>query len=527
MKLNVKKILVVGGGSAGWMSACLLKKMFPEINVTVLESPVISTVGVGESTTGRIRNFLHILGISDREFITKCDAVYKLSIKFTDFYDTDDRGYFYPFGYPHSVGTRYGIKDWFHYKHEHRETSQTDFVKSFFPSSFLYENGKFDLNSDNGFDNYDPEINSSFHFDAIKFSAFLSSYGTQIGIEHIVSTVKDVVVADRGIEKLIIDEDREVSADLYIDCSGFRRLLISKFSETTWKSYDHLLPNNRAWVCPTPYKNKEKELVPYTSCIALSSGWAWNTPVWSRIGTGYTFCNKFIDEIKALDEFKNFLKNRLHVSRDSTDIEDLKFRLIEFETGIYEKLFVKNVVAIGLSAGFLEPLEANGLFSVHEFLFKLCKVLQRGSITQWDRDIFNAATKKMHESFAHFIAMHYALTIRQDSDYWKFISNKSYVPDMTELKPSVITEFQELQDRKMFQHDLDVSAGMTYVATGMNYDILDNISHTWIKNYYKIDFEKELKNSKINIEKNKTKWAEKARASLSLYEFMHKHFYNN
>lgn len=525
MNIVIKKIVVLGGGSAGWMSACLLKKMFPEFHVCLIESAGIPTVGVGESTTGRIRNFLYMLGISDRDFIVNCDAIYKLAIKFTDFYELNDQGYFYPLGYPDLEGTKYGLKDWFHYKHEQPSEHRHNFIRSFFPSAALYEQGKFDINRNGAYDNYDPEINSSFHFDAVKFANFLSTYGKSIGVTHIIGTVKKVSAGEKGIENLILDDATSITGDLYIDCSGFSRSLISRFDEAKWKSYEHILPNNSAWVGPIPFSDKEKELVPYTSCTALSSGWAWNTPIWSRIGTGYTFCDRFISDEQALDEFKKFLKNDLHVKKENNLIEDLNFRKIKFKTGIYEQLFIKNTVAIGLSAGFLEPLEANGLFSIHEFLFKLCKVLQRGTVTQWDRDIFNAAAKKMHESFAHFIAMHYALTIRQDSPYWRFICDKMFVPNMPKLQPSLITEFQELQNRKMFQHDFDESAGMTYVATGMDYDILDAVSHTWIKNYYDIDFKKDLENSKRIIENKRNRWELQSRNSPSLYDFMTTNFY--
>jgi tryptophan halogenase len=200
-------------------------------------------------------------------------------------------------------------------------------------------------------------------------------------------------------------------------------MLLGQTLKENFNNYNHLLPNNKAWATRVPYKDKEKELQPYTNCTAIENGWVWNIPSWERIGTGYVYSDKYVSDEDALKEFKK------HLDSKGSDYSNSEFKNIKMRVGIHNRLFVKNVCAIGLSAGFIEPLESNGLLSVHEFLINLVKVMKRGdgdSISQWDRDNFNISCKNFFDSFTEFVAMHYALSHRDDTKYWKDISNKSF-----------------------------------------------------------------------------------------------------
>ena len=253
-----------------------------------------------------------------------------------------------------------------------------------------------------------------------------------------------------------------------------------------------MLPNDSAWATRIKYKNKEKELLPYTNCTAIENGWVWNIPLWSRVGTGYVYSSKFVDDETALKEFKKHLGQ-----------EDLEFKKIKMRVGIHNRLWVKNVVAIGLSAGFIEPLESNGLFSVHEFLIKLVRNLGREKISQWDRDNFNYQCKHMFREFAEFVGLHYALSHRNDTEYWKHCFNKSWDETLINLKPVAINGFREAVWRRTYDFKYDTRNGLQAIAAGMHWAPTDKqtlIKHGGLKEE---GLEKEFKGCINNLNKRK------------------------
>jgi len=199
-----------------------------------------------------------------------------------------------------------------------------------------------------------------------------------------------------------------------------------------------MLPNNKAWATRVPYKDKENQLEPYTNCTAIENGWVWNIPSWERIGTGYVYSDKYVSDDEALNEFKRHLDKKGH------DYSNSDFKNIKMRVGRHERVFVKNVVAIGLSAGFIEPLESNGLYSTHEFLHRLVRILNRGdkeTISQFDKDSYDSACKSNFDEFAEFVAAHYALSHREDTEYWRDVNKRQYSKDLINSKPSFITGF--------------------------------------------------------------------------------------
>jgi tryptophan halogenase len=422
----VDKIVIVGGGSAGWITAAAIIKAYPNKDVTVIESPDVPTVGVGESTLGHFRRFCHFLEIEEKDFMTHCDASYKLSIQFTDFYEKDAGSFHYPFGTPFTKDLD-GMQDWLVKKAMYPETPIRDFVHCYFPAAQLFENNKYSLNKFNEFDNFEPVKDVAYHFDAIKFAIWLrENYCRPRGVKHIRARVTDVNVNDDvGVEKLILNTGDEIIANLYIDCTGFKSLLIGQALKEKFTSYSHILPNNRAWACQVPYKDKKKEIQGYTNCTAIENGWVWNTPIWTRIGTGYVYSDKYVDPEVAKEEFKQYLmSNKMVIPRTRDEVEELKFRDVPMRIGAYENIFVKNVVAIGLSAGFIEPLESNGLLTVHEWALSLLRLLQRPAINEYDKETFNKATFTHWKGFADFVGLHYSLSIRTDTEYWKSNFNR-------------------------------------------------------------------------------------------------------
>lgn len=458
MKTN--KIIIVGGGSAGWMAAATLISQFPNKDITVIESPNVPTVGVGESTLGQINKWLDLLDIKDEDFMPYTDASYKLSIRFEDFYKKDDGGFHYPFG---SVveNEKLGLKQlWFLKKYLKPETPITDYANSLYQNMALVNNNTLFKNENNELENFDFKYDVAYHFDATKFGSWLKDqYCKPKGVKHILEDVKTIETNEDGIISL----NNTHKADMYIDCTGFKSMLLGDTLKEHFNSYSHLLPNNKAWATRVPYKNKENELVPYTNCTAIENGWIWNIPSWERIGTGYVYSDKYVSDEEALNEFKR------HLDKKGSDYSKSEFKNIKMRVGIHDRLFVKNVCAIGLSAGFIEPLESNGLLSVHEFLINLVKVMKRGNedtISQWDRDSFNMVCKTFFDSFAEFVAMHYSLSHREDTKYWKDISNKSFLKNtIAKNKDFELNASAKMNDNLIYRND----GGIHCISTGMRY----------------------------------------------------------
>lgn len=515
------KIVIVGGGSSGWMAAAALIRTFPQKDIVVIESPDVPTVGVGESTLGQFKTFCNYLQIEEKDFMTFTDASYKMSIKFTNFYANDGSSFHYPFGIPFTKDTGNGLDDWFVKKAMYPETPISDFVHCYFPAAALFEKNKFSQNLDGKFDSFNPKTDVAYHFDAIKFALWLRDrYCKPRGVKHIQATVTDIKVNEDGIEKLVLNTGDEITSDLFIDCTGFRSLLIGDALKQEFFSYDKVLPNNRAWAAQVPYKNKPIEVEAYTNCTAIENGWVWNTPVWTRIGTGYVYSDKFVTPEDALEEFKRHLmSDKMVCPRTREEVESLKFRDMSMRVGAYKNTFVKNVVAIGLSAGFIEPLESNGLFTVHEFLYNLLKLLQRPAITQLDKDMYNVVTFRMWKGFADFVALHYGLSTRDDTEYWKANLKRSHFSENVDL-------FHESLIRSMFNSHSSPSLidGINWICVGMNHFFYDKIQ------YDKSQMSPEKKNKYKQIfngfESKKNKWNDAATSALSLYEYQKKFIYN-
>lgn len=436
------KILIVGGGSAGWMTAATLESQLPQHEISLIESKNISTVGVGESTIQQIKGWIKLLNIDEDHFIKHVDGVYKLSIKFTDFYKKGE-SFHYPFGEPIVKGNQWWFK-----KILNEDVPNHDYADSVFPLQMQYVHQK----------KFNKEHSSyAYHFDATKFGLWLRDHYCK-KVNHIIDDVVSIEQDENGIVSL----NNKYKADLYIDCTGFKSLLLDKTLKEPFESYSDLLPNDSAWATKLQYTDKEKQLEPFTNCTAIENGWVWNIPLWSRIGTGYVYSSKFVDDDTALQQFKNHLGK-----------EDLDFKKIKMRVGIHERLFVKNVVAIGLSAGFIEPLESNGLFSVHEFLIRLLRNTRRGQISQWDKDNFTYQCKLLFKEFAEFVAMHYALSHRNDTEYWKHCFNKSWDKSMINLKANEIVGLKQAAKNRIYDFTHDTRAGSHCIAAGMNWSPTD------------------------------------------------------
>ncbi len=451
----INNIIVVGAGTAGVSVASVLKKVFPEKKITMIKGRTIPTVGVGESTLQNINSFLQFLDIQDKDFMKACDATYKLSIRFENFYEKGDGGFHYPFGniyYDDQIKT---LNDWYCAKFLKPDTPVTDFADSLVPHMTMINQNK--MTDKDIFPSFNHKIHAAYHFDAVKLADWIEQNRfLPMGGETLVEDIEQINRNEDGsVKSLLMDTKKELQADLYIDCTGFKSLLLDQTLQEPFESYEDILPNNSAWATKLPYKDKRKELVGYTDCKAVENGWIWNIPLWSRMGTGYVYSNKYISDDDALKQFQNHLGT-----------EDLEFKKLKMRIGIHKRLWVKNVCAIGLSSGFIEPLESNGLLTIHLFLMKLVPVLKKKIVNEFAKDHFNLSCRRRFRSFAEFVALHYNLSNRTDTEYWRDIQNRKY--PIEEKFLDIKSNFQLAFTNKM-ETGKWADGGFPFIATGMNW----------------------------------------------------------
>lgn len=470
---TIKNILIVGGGSSGWMTAAYLAHRLKNINITLIESKKIGTIGVGESTLGHINRFLDALGLKDEDWMAECDATYKTSIKFTDFRKPGT--YFhYPFGQYNVYDTRNGIYDWFWYQaHTGKQYPATDFAEMYVNSVMMTDRNKMTKNADQGIPGFSFHNDTAYHMDADKFGKMLKrKFADPNGVVHIQDTVVDVRQNEDGSVKEIITEDgRVLTADLFIDCTGFAKILIEKVMGSKFINFNETLLNDRALAARIPYINPEEEMHSVTNCTAIESGWVWDIPLFSRRGTGYVHSSQFADREQAEKDFRKHLALRIGEAK----AEETEFNYIKIRHGMQETPWVKNVCAIGLSLGFIEPLESTGLLTTHENIIRLANMLERrdGYVNKFDIDGWCFAAKEELEGFRQFVSLHYAMSEREDTPYWRHVTgNVDYLgKDLTELRPVIRTNVQGLvYNMHITNRVLEQTSGETFIFAGMGYN---------------------------------------------------------
>ena len=496
------------------MAATTFVRLFPKKKITLIESPDIKTVGVGESTINQFKQWLYLVGIKDDEFMKHCDASYKFTIRFTNFNKIDSGRTEYPFSIPEPIDeNEYNL--WYFKKILYPETPNTDYADSYYPIMAMVNNNK--LYKGNKLGNFIFDRDVAYHFDATKFGLWLRDNICLPKINHIKSGVKEIKTNDEGIESLTLDNGDVITGDLFIDCTGFKSLLLEQTMKEPFISYNDIIPNNKAWATHVEYTDKRKQLEGVTNATALKNGWVWNIPLWSSIGTGYVYSDKYTTDKKALVEFKKHLKKNKH------NIDDCNFTNIKMKIGIHEKLFVKNVVAIGLSAGFIEPLESNGLYTVHEFLSYLIRMFERDNISQWDRDTFNYTCRNTFNNFAEFVSLHYALGERDDTPYWKDNLDRVYDKSIYNLTPVQHHGFRDHMVNKMYNFRF-IGNGIECISAGYGYSPFSDNMLRYSNKSVEFDYTPYMLPIK-QMDERKKEWNSVVKDSPSLYEYLKDNIY--
>ena len=408
--MKVNSVIIVGGGSSGWCSAAALAKFCPTLDITVIESSDIPTVGVGESTIQYFNTFARFLDLKDSEWMPYCNATYKGAIRFTNF--NKGQHYYAPFKDLSSIS--FNAEDWAIISALDKTITPDYFAKYIWPGSYLLDENKV-VHDDNNLD-FNIERNTSYNLDASKFGEYLrEQYCKPRGVKHIVDTIGDIVVKDGNIKSL----NGKYQADLFIDCTGFSSLLLGKTMGAEFKDYNDLF-NDRAVVFNNiQYTDKASEMETYTNTIAKDYGWVWNIPLWNRISNGYVYSSKFTTDEQAL----GYLKEHVTEVRGKVRADDQKPMYVTIKNGRHNKAWINNVVGVGLSYGFIEPLGSTGLLLTQKCIVKLATVLNARNYdyNSFDRENFNVFSQDLIDNLKDFYLIHFITTQREDTPYWKFI----------------------------------------------------------------------------------------------------------
>ncbi|GAA3463244.1 tryptophan halogenase family protein [Saccharothrix longispora] len=422
MSDRIGKILIVGGGTAGWMAGSYLgKALSGTAEVTVLQAPDIPTLGVGEATIPNLQTaFFDFLGIPEDEWMRECNASYKAAIKFVNWRtpgpsspharpldDGSGRGdHFY-----HSFGLlkfheRIPLSHYWFHRRRHGATDEP-FDYACYKEPALLDAGKSPRRLDGT-----PVTNYAWHFDARLVADYLRRFATgKLGVRHVEDRVERVTRDANGlIESVTTATGRTFTADLFIDCSGFRGLLINKeLGEPFLDMSDHLL-NNSAVASAVPHDDEADGVEPYTSSIAMSAGWTWKIPMLGRFGTGYVYSSDFIDQDDAVREF---------CALWGLDPDTAPLNKIRFRVGRNRRAWVGNCVSIGTSSCFVEPLESTGIYFTYAALFQLVKHFPDKGFNPVLIDRFNREVETMFDDTRDFIQAHFYFSPRNDTPFWR------------------------------------------------------------------------------------------------------------
>jgi tryptophan halogenase len=474
----MKKYVILGGGTAGWITALYVNKWFPDSDVTVISNEDVGIIGVGEATTPQIIDFLNKMNINIDSVFKEAGATIKNGISFEN-WNGDGKKYFHGFGewlQEFSVGNI-----WNHDCNQHYINKCIKDGKSLneylYLTSLSYQN-KVDIQ------------NTSFalHFDTTLMGRYLSNVAKTRGVKHLESMYKSAELnGDGNIKSLIMEDGTKVNGDFFFDCSGFARLLIGKTYNTPWKSYSKHLPMKAA----IPYWTEHMDHIqPYTSATAMKYGWNWKIPLQHRNGCGYVYDSDYITADQAKAEVEEMLGHEIEVRK-----------VIQFDAGNFEQVWVKNCVATGIASSFIEPLESTSIFltiqsleTLERFLNEMVVPSERG-VGQYNQIINNNMSHIMK-----FVYLHY-MTKRNDSEFWKEFREKNPSPEgfdemFASIKSGTLRYYDVYHSMRTASFEwtgyLQVSAGLELVGQDINIANYDDIKPS--PEEYKQYFEQIIQN---------------------------------
>lgn len=461
MSRAIKHIVIVGGGSAGWLSACILAsklqlKKRNDLTITLVESPLVPTIGVGEGTVPTMRQTLQLIGVSETDFIRECDVTFKQSIRFDNWckpVNGSQHQYHHLFHQPHRPG--YDLTPYWLLDENHKPYAQSISFQQQACDKFL--SPKRIVNKE-----YDGALDYAYHLNAGKFGQFLKTHGiSKLGIKHKSLHIEHVHQDDNGnITELKGARGESISGDFFIDCSGFQSKLLRETLNVEFIDKSDQLFIDKAIALQLPYENPDVEIPPFTIATAKEAGWVWDIGLTERRGLGYVFSSKHTTLEKAEQTFAEHLSGH--------DMSNA--RLIDMKVGYVDKFWEKNCVAIGLSSGFVEPLEATALLIVEATAKLLAdKLPDHLDNIRYAQNSFNQTTKYAWDRVIDFIKLHYFISNRDDSDFWLDNRNPDFAPASLLEKLEHWEHMCPATDDFFTKYEIFNLENYQYVLYGMNY----------------------------------------------------------
>ncbi|MEV0693893.1 tryptophan halogenase family protein [Streptomyces sp. NPDC050388] len=429
----LNRVVIVGGGTAGWMTASYLKAAFGHrVDITLVESGNVSTVGVGEATFSDIRHFFSFLGLKEKDWMPACNATYKLAVRFENWREPGHH-FYHPFEQVRSVNG-FPLTDWWL-----QEKPGDRFDRDCFMMASVIDAGlsprhadgtlldtPFDENADEmqGLTMSEHQGKTQFpyayQFETALLAKYLTRFAVGRGVKHLVDDVRDVRLDERGwITGLSTAEHGELTGDLFVDCTGFRGVLLNKALQEPFVSYQDTLPNDSAVALQVPMDMERRGILPCTTATAQDAGWIWTIPLLGRVGTGYVYAKDYLSPDEAERTLREF------VGPAAADVEANHIRM---RIGRSRRSWVNNCVAIGLSSGFVEPLESTGIFFIHHGIEQLVKHFPAAGWNDVQQGMYNDTVAHVMDGVREFLVLHYVAAKRDDTQYWRDAKTRP-VPD--------------------------------------------------------------------------------------------------
>lgn len=457
----IKNIVIAGGGSSGWMTAAYLATQLDGVDIRLIESSDIPIIGVGESTIPPMLKFMDALGFSEQEWMPRCNATYKSAICFKNFHALDDPVYWYAFEPMAEIAGRPFARYWLNrHLNDPKYADRFSFFDYCFVTPELCRNNK-TLTSLS-------KVGPAYQVDAGLMGEMLREHAMAKGVDRIIDTITSVNRRENGdIASLSREQGPDLEADLFIDCTGFRSLLLQDAMGEPYQDFCDSLFNDRAVALRFPFRDKEEELVTYTLSEGVSSGWIWKIPLYNRMGSGYVYCSRYQSEEAAEAELRAF--------HGEERLQGVQARHLKFRVGRTARCWVRNCIGIGLSSGFVEPLESTALFTVQLQVESLARTLQgRNDYNAGDVAVYNRIHDDLYTGIRDFLIAHYVLTEREDTPYWRDVKYATRVPDsladLLRLARLTLTDLPVIRQiyRPNFG-DFSFTDGWLSILTGMNH----------------------------------------------------------
>lgn len=420
----IKSVVVLGGGTAGWIAAHVLRKSLGKnLKITLIESKKNPIIGVGEATVPTIRLTMRHLGLSEEEWMPKVQGSFKLAVRFNDWL-RKGHVYYHPFNHHRSFShLNHGLY------HLPDLPSTIDILQIFSaipvkdrPSDFARFCSAIpaicdERKSPRNFDKTSRAENYAYHFDTHLLNKYFKELAEQRDIGYLEDTFVSANLKENGfIESLNLETGKKISGDLFLDCTGQQSLLISGALKEPFIDQSQHLFEDTALAAQLPYLNREEEIEPYTTAQAMDAGWVWKIPLQHRIGTGYVFSSQFISPDQAWEEFQKLYPSRM---------KNISPRLIKFRTGRYRNTWVKNCVALGLAGAFIEPLESTSIGLAEYQIHSLVHLFPDLNFDSHLQDRFNEKVNYCYDQIRDYIILHYNLSQRRDTEFWKAATDKN------------------------------------------------------------------------------------------------------